>query len=351
MTSERTDALAERVVAEQLVEQFDRMVRRDGGSLTIASLEEGTLRVLHHAGSDPACEGDVCVLPSVEIEQMMTEVLERRGSHLRIEVTSAPAKRPEGTHRMSDTKLTVVNPVATPAARSDTAERSPRAPRRKKTLEGSRIALYWNGKQNGLDALDRTRRSSSSSAIRDVTLRRADRRARRHQPLPVAGAARPCSSARSTSRCARRADCGSCTLVADARPVRARTPRASRRSATPRRSSTRTHASASKTFGVPEACPLIVPECFSNKTPEQIARDGRRLDATSSSTMLTTDGRAIFDELPQFSRWCSRARPSSSSTARDLLDAFDEMQRRVRAQRLERRPAAGAADAREGRAR
>jgi hypothetical protein len=96
MTSERTDAPAEREVAEQLVEQFDRMVRRDGGSLTIASLEGGTLRVLHRAGSDAACEGDVCVLPSIEIQQMMTEVLERRGSHLRIEVTSAPASDPRG---------------------------------------------------------------------------------------------------------------------------------------------------------------------------------------------------------------------------------------------------------------
>src|SRR3974390_161528 len=52
--------------------------------------------------------------------------------------------------------LTVVNPVATPSTASETAERHPPAPR-VVALDDKVIALYWNGKQNGLDALARTR--------------------------------------------------------------------------------------------------------------------------------------------------------------------------------------------------
>ena len=52
--------------------------------------------------------------------------------------------------------LTIVNPVAEPQAHDDDAERYAPA-RRPATLEGKTVALYWNGKQNGLDALDRTK--------------------------------------------------------------------------------------------------------------------------------------------------------------------------------------------------
>ena len=81
-------AIADREAAEQLVAQFDRMVRGDGGNLTLESLRDGTLLVMHRSGSDLTCEGDSCVLRSVELEQMMAEVLERRGSQLRVEVRS-----------------------------------------------------------------------------------------------------------------------------------------------------------------------------------------------------------------------------------------------------------------------
>src|SRR3954451_16149020 len=72
-------ATADREAAEELVAQFDRMVRRDGGSLTLESLQDRTLRVTHRSGGDLTCEGDSCVLRSVELESMMAEVLERRG--------------------------------------------------------------------------------------------------------------------------------------------------------------------------------------------------------------------------------------------------------------------------------
>jgi hypothetical protein len=54
------------------------------------------------------------------------------------------------------TRLTVVNPIATPASHVEKGERHPPA-RRSATLDGATVALYWNGKQRGLDALARTK--------------------------------------------------------------------------------------------------------------------------------------------------------------------------------------------------
>ena len=71
------------------------------------------------------------------------------------------------------TKLTIVNPVAEPQAHEDDAERFPPAPR-PDTLVGKTIALYWNGKQNGLDALV-ARQGEPVQAIRRSALRRDDR--------------------------------------------------------------------------------------------------------------------------------------------------------------------------------
>jgi hypothetical protein len=96
MAMEDAAAAAQLELAQQVVAQFDRMASREGGRVTLASLEGSTLRVLHRAGSDPDCDEDSCVLPAGEIRQMMAEVLERRGSHLRVEVISDPVTDPLG---------------------------------------------------------------------------------------------------------------------------------------------------------------------------------------------------------------------------------------------------------------
>src|SRR5690606_10477117 len=81
-----------------------------------------------------------------------------------------------------------------------------------------------------------------------------------------------------------------------------------------------------KTFGVPEACPLIVPECFSNKSTEQIAQ---MVDDTMDELIeMLTEDRPIFDGLPQFSRMVLESAPELIFQGDDLLDAFDDMQRR-----------------------
>jgi len=53
-------------------------------------------------------------------------------------------------------RLTIVNPVAEPEAHQDSADRFPPADR-PASLDGKTIGLYWNGKHNGLPALERTR--------------------------------------------------------------------------------------------------------------------------------------------------------------------------------------------------
>jgi Fe-S cluster biogenesis protein NfuA len=73
----------------QLVEQFDRMVRRDGGQVTLLGVTDDQIRVGYRPGSaGPDCSDDVCVLPQHELRQLMQETLSRRspGTSLVVEV-------------------------------------------------------------------------------------------------------------------------------------------------------------------------------------------------------------------------------------------------------------------------
>jgi hypothetical protein len=73
-------------VAAQLAGEFDRMVRRDGGAVTLLGVADGVVRVGYRAGVDPSCEGDACVLPHLELQQLMAETLARRDASLRVVV-------------------------------------------------------------------------------------------------------------------------------------------------------------------------------------------------------------------------------------------------------------------------
>ena len=64
--------------AQQLVANFVRMVRADGGSLELLSAEGGKIRVGYAPGHDEECTTGACILPHVELQQMMTEWLARR---------------------------------------------------------------------------------------------------------------------------------------------------------------------------------------------------------------------------------------------------------------------------------
>jgi hypothetical protein len=73
-------------VAETLVRQFDQMVQRDGGSLQLLGVEGGVVRVGYHPGVDPTCEDGACVMPQVELQDLMGETLARRDPDLSVVV-------------------------------------------------------------------------------------------------------------------------------------------------------------------------------------------------------------------------------------------------------------------------
>jgi hypothetical protein len=64
-------------IADRLVSQFDHMVRRDGGSLTVTGADDASIRLAYHPGIDPSCEDGACVLPGAELRTLMSERLHR----------------------------------------------------------------------------------------------------------------------------------------------------------------------------------------------------------------------------------------------------------------------------------
>jgi hypothetical protein len=72
--------------AETLVRQFDRMVKRDGGSLALLGTEGEVIRVGYRPGIDPTCDEGSCILPHLELQQLMAETLARRVKDVRVVV-------------------------------------------------------------------------------------------------------------------------------------------------------------------------------------------------------------------------------------------------------------------------
>jgi hypothetical protein len=72
--------------AETLVRQFDRMVKRDGGSLSLLGADGKVIRVGYKPGVDPTCDEGSCILPHLELQQLMAETLARRTKEVRVVV-------------------------------------------------------------------------------------------------------------------------------------------------------------------------------------------------------------------------------------------------------------------------
>lgn len=74
-------------LAPGLVAQFERIVRRDGGALKLVSAKDGVLRVAYRPGAPPAdCEDGVCMIPEVELQTMMGEVLAAQAPEAKLEI-------------------------------------------------------------------------------------------------------------------------------------------------------------------------------------------------------------------------------------------------------------------------
>jgi hypothetical protein len=218
-------------------------------------------------------------------------------------------------------RLTVVNPVATPNAETDQGERFPPAPR-PPTLDGKTVALYWNGKQNGLDALSRSKellhKRFTGVRFLDVIgeLGGTNRYLSADQLTMLAE--------RVSAVVATSADCGSCTswLMRDLCELERRgVPAVGYTAAIFDEDA---HFST-KTFGVPEACPVIVPECFSNKTTVEIQQMVD--DAWPTVVECLTTARTVLPELPRFDKMVIEEVGELHFEGEDLMDAFDEMQR------------------------
>jgi Fe-S cluster biogenesis protein NfuA len=71
-------------VAESLVKQFDRMVKRDGGSVSLLDVQGTRITVAYRPGAAPDCGTGVCIMPHIELQAMMSETLARRDPTLSI---------------------------------------------------------------------------------------------------------------------------------------------------------------------------------------------------------------------------------------------------------------------------
>ncbi|TML10842.1 MAG: hypothetical protein E6G39_15495 [Actinobacteria bacterium] len=72
--------------AQTLVRQFDQMVKRDGGSLSLLGADGEVIRVGYKPGVDPTCDEGSCILPHLELQQLMAETLARRAKNVRVVV-------------------------------------------------------------------------------------------------------------------------------------------------------------------------------------------------------------------------------------------------------------------------
>jgi hypothetical protein len=75
--------------AESLVKQFDRMVKRDGGSVSLVGVDGSCITVLYKPGVAPDCADGVCIMPHIELQAMMAETLARRDPNLSVRVLLA----------------------------------------------------------------------------------------------------------------------------------------------------------------------------------------------------------------------------------------------------------------------
>jgi hypothetical protein len=199
--------------------------------------------------------------------------------------------------------LAIVNPIAEPRSEDEGAPRFPPA-KRPETLEGKTVALYWNGKQNGLDALTRAKATLTAryDDIRFIEITGALGGTNRY----LSAEQLAFLQAEADVALCTTADCGSCTswLMRDLCELeRHGVPAAGLTAAIFAEDA----QFSTRTFGVPEACPIIVPECFSNKTPEET---GDMVDAAMDAIVeaLTRDREVMSAPPSSTSCWSVRRR-------------------------------------------
>jgi hypothetical protein len=217
-------------------------------------------------------------------------------------------------------RLTIDNPIAEPQAHQENADRHAPAPRLD-GLDGKTVALYWNGKQNGLDALARTK-ENLGKLFHDIRFIDIVGELGGTNRYLSAGQLEMLAREADAAVCST-ADCGSCCswLMRDLCELERRgVPAVGYTAAIFYEDA---HFST-ETFGVPEACPVIVPECFSNKTTDEINQMVD--DAMPSVVECLTVDRTPLDDLPRFDRMTLTSAPELVFDGGDLMEAFEAMQ-------------------------
>jgi hypothetical protein len=220
---------------------------------------------------------------------------------------------------ITGTTLHIVNPVAEAESELKDAERHPPA-RRPVTLAGKRIGLFWNGKNNGDVAL-RMAQELLSQRFDGLTF---------HFVVGENGGITRYLSAHQVKQLqqdvdvviATTADCGSCTswLIRDMCTLeRAGIPTVGYTAAIFDEDA---HFSC-KVFGVPEACPVVVPQTFTNRTRDELQKlVADSLDAVIAG--LTVD-RPVMPELPSFDHVVLHEAAELAYDGADQFGAWDNM--------------------------
>jgi hypothetical protein len=226
------------------------------------------------------------------------------------------------SHVQVGAQLAIVNPIAESQIDLDPSLRHPPA-KRPSDLNGKTIALYWNGKQNGPAALDAARKLISQR-FRDVKFVDITGELGGTNRYLSAGQLDTLAETVDVAICTT-ADCGSCTswLMRDLCELERRGVPAVGYTAAIFDEDSRF---STKTFGVPEAVPLIVPHCFSNKNAEEI--EEMVADSLDALVEALTVDRKVEEALPQFEQIVRDTAPEIIFHGADLLEAFDEMQTR-----------------------
>jgi hypothetical protein len=73
-------------ISRELLDSFARMVRSDGSRIEILSDDEASIIIGYRPGSDEACASGACVLPHLELQEMMREWLGRRAPQMSVSV-------------------------------------------------------------------------------------------------------------------------------------------------------------------------------------------------------------------------------------------------------------------------
>lgn len=226
------------------------------------------------------------------------------------------------SHVQVGAQLAIVNPIAESQIDLDPSLRHPPA-KRPSDLNGKTIALYWNGKQNGPAALDAARKLISQR-FRDVKFVDITGELGGTNRYLSADQLDTLADTVDVAICTT-ADCGSCTswLMRDLCELERRGVPAVGYTAAIFDEDSRF---STKTFGVPEAVPLIVPHCFSNKNAEEI--EEMVADSLDALVEALTVDRKVEEALPQFEQIVRETAPEIIFHGADLLEAFDEMQTR-----------------------